>query len=122
MSTAPPPPVGTTGAMAARRMPRMRLTISVAADNSAPVLPAETKAAPSPFFSRFRPTVREESFLRLKAVAGSSHISTTSVAFTISTPSGRGPVRQARMASSRPTSTMSAPHWAWASKAPCTTA
>ena len=31
--------------MAARRMPQMRLTISVAADNSAPVLPAETKAA-----------------------------------------------------------------------------
>ena len=114
--------VGITGPMAARRTPRIRLTSRVAPASSAPVEPAEMNASPSPFFSMVSPTVREESFLRLNAVAGSSHISTTSVALTISTPSGRGPVRQARMASSRPTSTMSAPHWAWASKAPCTTA
>ena len=76
-STAPPPPVGTTGAMAARRMPRMRLTSSVAAASSAPVDPADTKASPSPLFSRFSPTVRDESFFSLNAVAGLSHISTT---------------------------------------------
>ena len=124
MSTAPPPPVGTTGAMAARRMPRMRLTISVAADNSAPVLPAETKAAPSPFFSRFRPTVREESFFSLKAVAGLSHISTTSEAWTISSPGGSSPMPSSlstlRMSSPRPTRMTSTPSSRTAARAPRT--
>ncbi len=75
--TAPPPPVGTTGAMAARRMPLIRFTSRVAPASSAPVEPADTKASPPPFFTMFSPTVREESFFSLKAVAGLSHISTT---------------------------------------------
>ena len=41
MSTEPPPPVGTTGAIAARRIPLMRFTKSVAPDSSAPVEPAQ---------------------------------------------------------------------------------
>ena len=88
MSTEPPPPVGTTGAMAARRMPLIRFTKSVAPDSSAPVDPADTKASPSPLFSRFRPTVREESFFSLKAVAGLSHISTTWSAWVMDRPWG----------------------------------
>ena len=88
MSTAPPFPVGTTGARAARRMPRMRLTSRVAAASRAPVEPAETKASPLPSLSRLSPTVREESFFSRKAVAGLSHISTTSLAWAISTPAG----------------------------------
>ena len=40
------------------------------------------------FLDMVSPTVREESFFRLNAVAGSSAISTTSVAHLISTPVG----------------------------------
>ena len=80
MSTAPPFPVGTTGARAARRMPLIRLVTRVAPDSSAPVEPAETKASPAPSLRRVSPTVREESFFFRNAVAGSSHISTTSLA------------------------------------------
>ncbi len=67
-------------------MPRMRLTSRVPALSSAPVLPAETKASPSPFFSMVSPTVIEESFFTLKAVAGSSCMSMTSVALTMDAP------------------------------------
>ena len=57
--------VGSSGASAARRTPRILFTTSVAPESSAPVLPADTRASPSPFFSRFRPTVMLESlFLR----------------------------------------------------------
>ena len=48
MRTMFPLALGTTGARAARRMPRMRLMSRVAADSRAPVEPAETKASPSP--------------------------------------------------------------------------
>ena len=77
-----------TGESAARRRPRMRLTTSVAPESSAPVLPADTKPSASPFFTRFNPTIKEESGFFLKAVAGSSAISTTSVAFCIVIPAG----------------------------------
>ena len=124
MSTAPPAPVGTTGARAARRIPRIRLTSRVAADRMAPVLPAETNASAAPFFSRLRPTVREESFFSLKAVAGLSHISTTSEAWAISTPGGRSSTPSSlstfRISSPRPTRTTSTPSSRTALSAPRT--
>ena len=70
MSTALPPAVGMAGAMAARRMPRTRLTSRVPAERRAPVLPAETKASPSPAFSRFKPTVMEGVLFHLKGGGG----------------------------------------------------
>ena len=51
MSTVPPVFVGITGPIAALLTPLMRLTISVAAVNSAPVDPAETNASPPPSLS-----------------------------------------------------------------------
>ena len=124
--TARPPNTGITGPIAARRRPRIRLTTKVAPASSAPVEPAETKASPWPSLRRFRPTVREESFFTLKAVAGSSQISTTSLASRISTPLGRVVSPQAsthlRMSAARPTSKMSTPKVLWASNAPWTTA
>ena len=105
-------------------MPRMRLTTRVAPDSSAPVDPAETKASPSPLFSRFRPTVREESFFSRKAVAGLSHISTTSLAWAISTPAGSSLMplssRTFRMVSPRPTRITPTPYSRLASTAPIT--
>ena len=122
--TARPPAVGIWGPMAARRMPRMRLTTSVAPESSAPVDPAETKASPAPSFSRFNPTVREESGFCLKAMAGSSAISTTSLASLISTPAGRLFWPQASTAFStsavRPTRMISTPWFRLASSAPRT--
>ena len=88
MRTNPPFWVGTTGHMAARRMPQMRLTIRVAADRSAPVEPAETKASASPSLSFCRPTVMEESFFSLKARAGLSSMVMTWEAGRISMPLG----------------------------------
>ena len=100
----------------------MRLTTSVAPASRAPVDPAETKASPSPFFSRFRPTVREESFFLLKAVAGSSAISTTSAASRISTPEGRffSPHCSTafRISAIRPTRITLVPYSLWAARAP----
>ena len=90
ISTAPSPSmVGITGARAARRMPLMRLVIRVAAESRAPVLPAETMASPTPSRSRFRATVREESFFSRKALEGLSSMLMTWSAWTISTPRGR---------------------------------
>ena len=124
MSTAPPLAVGTTGAMAARRMPRTRLTSSVAAESRAPVLPALTKASPLPSFRRLSPTVREESFFSRKAVAGLSQISTTSEAWAISSPAGSSlsPISSStrRISSPRPTSTTSTPCSRTAASAPLT--
>ena len=65
-------------------MPRTRLTVSVAPVRSAPVLPAETTASPSPFLSIFSATAMEESFFRRVAVLGSSSIVMISRASTIS--------------------------------------
>ena len=77
MRTAPPAPVGTMGATAARRMPGMRRTMRVPAESRAPVLPAEIKASPLPSFSIRRPTDMEESFFSCQAVEGLSQISMT---------------------------------------------
>ena len=49
----------------------------------------------------------EESFLRLKAVAGSSQISMTSVALTTDTLAGACPPMAARTSASRPTRAIS---------------
>ena len=86
MSMTPLPPLGMTGPNAARRMPRMRFTVSVAPVSSAPVLPAETTASPLPSLSRFSATAMEESFFLRVAVLGSSSIEMTSRASTISMP------------------------------------
>ena len=121
-----PPAVGSSGPMAARRMPRIRFTSSVAPASSAPVEPAETKASPAPSRSSVIPTVREESFVFLNAVAGSSEISTTSDASRISTPerSVVSPLDSItfRISAARPTSRMSTPCSFRAASAPCTTA
>ena len=123
-STIRPAAVGIWGPMAARRMPRMRLTTSVAPESRAPVDPAETKASPAPSRRSFNPTVREESGLSLKAMAGSSAISTTSVASLISTPAGRLLTPQAstalRISAVRPTRVSSTPCFRLASRAPRT--
>ena len=122
-STASPPTVGISGAIAARRMPRTRLTSSVAPESSAPVLPAEIKASPSPARSICSPTVMDESFFRRQARAGSSHISMVSVQWRIVTPSGSVSPHCAaacRISSSRPVSTMSTPKSRWACRAPLT--
>ena len=124
ISTAPPFPVGTTGASAARRIPRIRLISRGAAPSRAPVEPADTKASPSPALSRFSPTVREESFFSRKAVAGLSQISTTSEAWAISTPAGSSRMpfssRTFRMSSPRPTRVMPTPYSLFAWMAPMT--
>ena len=105
-------------------MPLIRLVTRVAPDSRAPVEPAETKASPSPSLSKFRPTVREESFFLRKAVAGSSHISTTSLAWVTATPAGRSlmplAARVLRMSSPRPTRMISTPYSLLAWMAPIT--
>ena len=124
MRTIPPEALGTTGAKAARRMPRMRPTVRVAPESRAPVLPAETKASPSPAFSIRRPTVMEESGLSRKARAGLSSMVITSWVCTISMPLGRllrpSCSRQARMSGSLPVRTTSTPSCSAAWMAPST--
>ena len=75
---------GMTVASAGRLTPFTVRTMRLAPTCSAPVEPAETKASPLPSASMRRPTTMLESFLARTALAGSSHISMTSVAFTIS--------------------------------------
>ena len=105
-------------------MPLIRLVTRVAPDSSAPVDPAETKASPSPSLRRFSPTVREESFFFRKAVAGSSHTSTTSLAWVTATPAGRSlmplPASTLRISSPLPTRMMSTPYSLLAWMAPIT--
>ena len=79
MSTAEPVVVGMTGAIAARRMPWMRLVMRVAPVSSAPVEPADTAASPAPSRRSVSAAPMEVSFFRRNTVAGSSHMSTVSV-------------------------------------------
>ena len=124
MSTALPVVVGMTGAMAARRMPWIRLVMRVAPVSSAPVEPADTTASAAPSRSSVRATPMELSFFRRNTVAGSSHISTVSVVGWMVTPWGRAdaPHRAAalRMAASSPVRVMLQPKRAWALRAPLT--
>ena len=124
MSTALPVVVGITGAMAARRMPWIRLVMRVAPVSSAPVEPADTMASPPPFFSSVSPTPIEVSFFRRNTVAGSSHISTVSAVGMMAAPSGSSVRPQARtasrMAASSPVNTMSTPKRFCACSAPLT--
>ena len=53
-------------------------------DLTASVTAAETKASASPFFTRFSPTTREESFLRRIAIVGASSVPITLGACTTS--------------------------------------
>ena len=120
ISMTPCSPAGSTGASAARRIPWMRFTVSVAPVRSAPVLPAETTASPSPSLSIRSATAMEESFFRLVAVLGSSSMVTVSLASTISTETRSSSSRQARIASFCPTSVMSTPSSFFALRAPLT--
>ena len=119
--------VGRTGENAARRIPRMRLTSSVAAVSSAPVLPAEMNAScrrPAPAF--LHPARAKSSDRCFTTAAGSQCMSTTSSALASSTPSGS--VSQpwafmlARISAPRPTRTICTPNSFAASSAPRTTA
>ena len=107
MSMTPRAPFGSTGASAARRMPGMRFVVSVAPVSSAPVLPADTTASPSPSRSILSATAMLESFLRRVAVLGSSSMVTTSRASTTSTP--LSPPRSGSMASFWPMRVTSTP-------------
>ena len=85
---------------------------------------ALTKPSASPACSILSPTVRDESFLCLKAVAGSSQISTTSVALAISMPLGSSLqphcCRAFKISSVFPVRTMSTPYFSCAISAPLT--
>lgn len=98
--------VGRTGENAARRMPRIRLTSSVAAVSSAPVLPAEMNASPPPCASILAPSTSEEFGCCFTTAAGSQCMSTTSSALASSTPSGSvsqpGPSCWPRISAPRP--------------------
>ena len=111
---------GSTGARAARRIPCMRLTVSVAPVSSAPVLPAETTASPFPSLSIVSATAIDESFLRRVAVLGSSSMVITSLAFTTSISPQPSASRQALTLSSMPTSVTSTPSSLFALTAPFT--
>ena len=111
-------------ARAGRFTPRRVRTMRLAPTCSAPVLPAETKASPLPSFSRFRPTTMEESFLLRMALAGSSHMSMTSVQFTSSMPSSGMLLSAAvfRTSSSLPTPRICTPYSFTACAVPSSTA
>ena len=108
--------------MAARLMPRMRFTVSVAPVRSAPVLPAETTASPLPSRSIASATAMDESFLRRVAVLGSSSMLIISLAFTISISPSAQPsfLRQVLTLSSMPTRVISTPSSLLALTAPRT--
>ena len=115
---------GTMVASAGRLMPRRVRTMRLAPTWSAPVLPAETKASPFPSLSIFRPTTMEESFFVRMALAGSSHISMTSVQFTSSMPSREMLLSAAvlRTRASSPTPMSWTPYSFTAAAAPSSTA
>ena len=90
MSTMLPVALGTTGAKAARRMPRIRLTIRVAADSRAPVDPAETKASPLPLLEQVQAHGHGGVRLFLKGPGGVVlHVDDLTWPGTISIPWGR---------------------------------
>ena len=124
MTVLPPALLGITGPIAARRIPFTRLTMRVAPERRAPVLPAETKASPWPSDSIRRPMTMEEFFFFRMTLAGSSCISTTSSALAISMPSGRSAMlfsfRTFRISSPLPTRVICAPKSFAACKAPST--
>ena len=115
---------GTMVASAGRLTPRRVRTMRLAPTWSAPVLPAETKASPLPSLSIFRPTTMEESFFVRMALAGSSHISMTSVQFTSSMPSREMLLSAAvlRTRASSPTPMSWTPYSFTAAAAPSSTA
>src|SRR5258706_8820317 len=71
--------VGNCEAIAGRSMPGRVLSTKREIAISAPVLPADTQACATPSFTRSTATRIDESFLRRRASAGGSCISTTSV-------------------------------------------
>ena len=99
-------------------MPGMRLAVSVAPVSSAPVLPADTTASPSPLRSIFSATDMDESFLRRVAVLGSSSIVIISRASTMS--ARASPLRSGSIFSLWPISVTSTPSSLAALSAPST--
>ena len=78
MSTKLPLSPGITGEGAIRLIPLIRLTMKVAPNTRAPVLPADTKASPLFSARRVSPTAMEVFFPDLISSFGSSCISKTS--------------------------------------------
>ncbi len=76
--------VGRTIAMAGRFTPGMRPRLTIALVATAPELPADTKTSARFSFTRRIATLMEQSFLRRTASTGTSSISISSVAGTIS--------------------------------------
>ena len=114
---------GISGASAARDTPLIRLTMKVPPMMSAPVLPADTNASPSPAASWRMPSAMEQSLCSLRMDLGSSSMLITSGASTISIPV-RGMSLSAatrRISSSRPTRTTVCPYSATAMAAPLIT-
>ena len=83
MSIFGPFALGRSVASAGLKIPFILPTISNPDAKSAPVLPIESIASPSPFFSIFAATTTDAFFLLLTAFAGSSWFVITSSAFAI---------------------------------------
>ena len=114
---------GISAAKAARDTPLIRLTRKVAPIIRAPVLPALTKASPSPAARRRSPSAIEQFFFSLRMLLGSSSIPMTSGASKMAIPSREMPFSCAtrRISSSRPTRATSTLYSSWASAAPLIT-
>ena len=69
--------VGISGARGGLWMPLILPTITCPPTRTAPVLPEETNASASCFFTRFKPTTMEESFFFWIAITGGSAVSIT---------------------------------------------
>ena len=73
-----PPKIGYMLASAGRSIPCILPKIKSPPERSAPVLPAEIKISPSPFFTIFIPFTIEESFFERTALTGASSFVITS--------------------------------------------
>ena len=74
--------VGISGARGGLWIPLILPTITWPPTRTAPVLPEETNASASCFFTRFNPTTIEESFFFWIAITGGSAVSMTCDACT----------------------------------------
>ena len=115
---------GTTVPMAGRFTPLMRLTMRVPPTTRAPVLPAETKASPSPSASICRPRAMLLSLYCFIIAVGSASMGITSGASAILIPSSEIPNFAAfsRSFSPSPVSMISHFQRSAAMRHPCNTA
>ncbi len=102
---------GITGAKAMRLMPFMRFTMNVEPMVSAPLLPPETNASPSPTARRLKPSAIDEFDFDLSISPASSSMVITSGASAISMPSSGIllPSAAERISLSRPVSSIFIP-------------